>query len=162
MTQQPAAQLRVVIEPATFDRLQPRQPFGPIRLQYGALSDSAEWFPEETWTDFVVVLLSWWFEQFSALRSGDIDQARCRFMEGPFAFTVQVGESGMYVVRCVTGDGASERVIDEWTTSQSVFETSLTAAGIAADAECLRLGWGSPDVDAFRAALKTWTRAVEG
>jgi hypothetical protein len=49
-------------------------------------------FPDVSWNDFVVVVLSWWCATMAKVESGQFISAQLRFMDGPFA--VQLESSG--------------------------------------------------------------------
>ena len=42
-------------------------------------------FPSVDWTDFVVVVLTWWAEAMVRLLRGELERVKVRFMEGPYS-----------------------------------------------------------------------------
>jgi hypothetical protein len=45
---------------------------------------NGEYFPEEFWDDFVVIVLNWWGQEFLKLLKNKEKIIHFRFMEGPF------------------------------------------------------------------------------
>jgi hypothetical protein len=143
----------VVVNPAAFERSQSGQVFGPITLRYEPRAGEPAEFPEPGWTDFVVVLLSWWLEQIETLRIGVEEEVRCGFMDGPLEFTVARQDADTYRLRCLERTRDGEDVIEDWTSPTATFDASLREAGRATLAECDRRGWASRDVATLRRAL---------
>ena len=57
-------------------------------------------FPAEGWTDFVVVLATWWVDAIENLARGPQRAATLQFMDGPYWITAQRQGSDV-VLRCI-------------------------------------------------------------
>jgi hypothetical protein len=51
-------------------------------------------FPDASWNDFVVVVLSWWCATIAKVESGQFIRAQLRFMDGPFAAQLEPAGTG--------------------------------------------------------------------
>ena len=69
-------------------------------------------FPDREWTDFVVVVLSWWADAFEQLLRGDRSRVQARFMEGPFLMEIQNAGTGFWLMQLVE-EGLERRVRGE-------------------------------------------------
>lgn len=49
-----------------------------------ALTSNAACFPEEGWSDFVVVIAGWWLRAIRSLGTGELASQDLDFMDGPF------------------------------------------------------------------------------
>src|SRR5437762_13221547 len=58
-------------------------------------------FPNAKWTDFVVVVLSWWAAASTRLISGKTYYEEMRFMDGPFLLEFKNATPGFWRVKCV-------------------------------------------------------------
>jgi len=69
---------KVVVYEESIDLRSHRPITGKIHFQFGEAK-----FPEVDWSDFVVVVLSWWLKEFKEFAKGEVDQCDFRFMDGP-------------------------------------------------------------------------------
>lgn len=107
-------------------------------------------FPEAGWSDFPVVLLTWWLEQLSTLVDGSSSSAELRFMDGPFAFRVEWrSETESYGSLLRDGQGMP--------TAALVMPANLLGATRRAAAEVIRVcderGWATDDTMCLRMTL---------
>lgn len=65
----------------------------PVHIQVGSIS-----FPDPNWDDFAVVILGWWAEQISTLKTKCINSAVFRFMDGPYEVRVVPDASEMCIL----------------------------------------------------------------
>lgn len=70
--------------------------FGRIFIKLGDVS-----FPDENWTDFGRKIVSWWLEQIRKLWAGEEKIVECRFMDGPYYFTIEIINDEIWNVRLV-------------------------------------------------------------
>ena len=120
--------------------------YAELSLSVGELQ-----FPDSKWTDFVVVVLTWWCSAFSRLLAGQMESIEVRFMEGPYL--VEVGPIKQELVHLMLVEAGLKRRIhcdanvDAWVLIRSV----LSAADRTLT-ECKNRNWWSDDADRLLAA----------
>jgi hypothetical protein len=121
---------------------------GPIWVSADG-SDAA--FPEVRWSDSPVVLLAAWIPALRRLASRG-QAAECRFMDGPYHFTVAAATAGEWQVACFERrDGPSAaNAVTEWATTPSVFLESALAAGRGILGYCDAREWWGAETDRLR------------
>jgi hypothetical protein len=80
MKESPLTDVRVFIDEESLEQLESGLIFGRIHIDF-----ESSRHPAEDWTDFAVIILSWWLE---ALRSDQPRIKRLAFMDGPYEVTV--------------------------------------------------------------------------
>ena len=121
---------------------------GPIWI---AVAASGAAFPEERWSDFPVALLASWIPSLRRLASRG-QAAECRFMDGPYHFTVAGGAPGEWRVACFErreGPSAANAVA-EWPTAPNVFLDSALVAARGILGFCDAREWWAPETDQLR------------
>ncbi|MGZ6176562.1 MAG: hypothetical protein ACXWNB_12060 [Candidatus Binataceae bacterium] len=83
-------------------------------------------FPDEKWTDFVIVILSWWAEAVMGLLHGSERTAELRFMEGPYVAELRAGGGPSWRVSFVE-DRLKRRVVYETDIERTSFAQSILA-----------------------------------
>ena len=124
---------------------------GPIWI---AADDSDAAFPEVRWSDFPLVLLASWIPALRRLASRG-QAAECRFMDGPYHFTVAGGALGEWRVACFEwreGPSAANAVA-EWHTTPNVFLESALAAGRGILGYCDTREWWGAEADRLREVI---------
>jgi hypothetical protein len=124
---------------------------GPIWI---SADDSDSAFPEVRWSDFPVVLLASWIPSLRRLASRG-RAAECRFMDGPYHFTVTGGSPGEWRIACFErreGTGAANAVT-EMSTEPSVFVESALAAGRGILGYCDAREWWGAETDSLREVI---------
>jgi hypothetical protein len=116
-------------------------------------------FPDPQWTDFVVVVLTWWVNALTALLRGTSQRQEVMFMEGPFTVVIDVTASGAWRLTCV------ERGLRRVTREQGAIEPKelLSSAASCADmalALCQANGWWSSDAEALESGLRELKKEV--
>ena len=106
-------------------------------------------FPEESWSDFPVVILSWWIDGLNQLASGKARSFAGNFMDGPFAFRVDAGQGDLG--RISWGRRGFEQPIAS--ISIATLHRSTIAAGHIVSAACQAKQWESKDLGILREAL---------
>lgn len=109
-------------------------------------------FPDERWTDFAVVVLSWWADAGLRLLAGDEGTALVRFMEGPFVVELEAMSAQAWQVRLIE-DGQRRRVVQEAMVAATPLLDSVLEAGSQVLDLCRERGWWSPDAEALRGAI---------
>ena len=73
----------------------PRGPaVGRIYFDFGAFQ-----FPDQNWTDFVVVMVGVWLSDIARFQNSNTDEIKFRFMDGPYTLLIKKG--GAMIVRCL-------------------------------------------------------------
>jgi hypothetical protein len=127
---------------------------GPVWLRHDSVGSAPTDFPETQWSDFVVIILAWWFEGVRELHRGAAE-VELRFMDGPLLFRVALEEPMRYKISCIINTLQGEDSFGEWRTSRAHFDASLHEAALAILAECNHRGWKSRDVDVLQAAVRS-------
>lgn len=83
--------MKIVVEPSRFVFRENRAVVGEIWFQHGDKG-----FPGVGWTDFVVVILSWWFEACSHLKPRKSQDLL--FMEGPYEVRARMPRTGIILL----------------------------------------------------------------
>lgn len=102
-------------------------------------------FPEDTWNDAPVTLLTWWLEELTRLQSGHAATACCQFMDGPFSFDVSQSD-GEFILKCQRQRPHATQVVLESRAPSAVFMEGLVAAAHQVVTACERHGWQSNDL----------------
>lgn len=101
------------------------------------LEANGAFFPELRWSDFPVVILSWWLEALATVSAGAV--VECRFMDGPFLFRVSPLPDRMCRVELVGGQSAPLQL------PLPQLQSSVRSAASAVLAACNSNGWRSQD-----------------
>jgi len=140
---------------------------GPIWLRDGDAQVQAD-FPEVGWVDLPVVVLAAWAQELQrvmrTLPASGVETA-CRFMEGPYYFTVRVETDGAWLVggfEVRQQPVGTEQAVHEWKTGSSAFLASVVRAGRAVLAQCDERGWWSSDTEALRRCLESGSQYRAG
>ncbi len=106
-------------------------------------------FPGVRWSDFVVVLLSWWAEAILKVVHDEGVQERVHFMDGPYS--VVVGRSfGMLEIRMI----ARDREVGTGEAAVKPFVVELVSQSRTVLGACRSQEWWSTDADALESLLK--------
>jgi hypothetical protein len=150
--------VEVVVEPGTLERTPTGGIAGRIWLRDGSREVQAD-FPEVGWSDSPVALLGAWgrdLQRLARVVPSEGATARCRFIGGPYSFTVLVERTGVWRISCTeersTGGHAAAQ---SWVTDASSFLDGLYRAIRATLAACDARGWWSDETETLR-------RLVEG
>ena len=117
-------------------------------------------FPQRGWSDFSVVMLSWWLPSAEALLRLNSPQS-LRFMEGPYAVVLETppDRSGQWLVRC-TEQGQRTRVALESAVDSMTLTSSLSSQSRRLLTVCRDKQWWNDDCDALERAINTLERAA--
>jgi hypothetical protein len=124
---------------------------GPIWI---SADDSDEAFPEVRWSDFPLVLLASWIPSLRRLASRG-QAAECRFMDGPYHFTVTGGAGGDWRIACFERreETGAANAVTEWSTTPKVFLESALAAGRGILGYCDTREWWGAEADRLREVI---------
>jgi len=139
---------------------------GPITCQVW-IEVSGTSFPEESWSDFAVVILGWWIEGALRLVLEDSQSESFPFMDGAFSFELARANGGQFRVRlgrrCVGPGvkggklrGVVERITEESVQAGVVVSDDLVRELLSSSnlllRECRQRGWGGADIDVLAEA----------
>lgn len=106
-------------------------------------------FPEAGWTDFIVVVLSWWVAATRRLVCAETTREEMRFMDGPYLAEVLRTQPGTWEVRCIESRAQGPFCRHEVSIEAgSLVESLLEACDAVLDA-CRQREWWSADADAL-------------
>jgi len=125
------------------------------RSSRGAITGCLCWefdgllFPEERWSDFVVVVLGWWAKAWSM---GVGLEVVFRFMDGPYWVKLKV-PSGEVSSLVVMEAGRDSRLVARGSATREEITEQLIAALENTLGACGERGWESDDIDGLRERL---------
>jgi hypothetical protein len=108
-------------------------------------------FPHPNWTDFAVVVLSWWCKGAASLleKATSVD---IRFMEGPFLVRIRVVDSNVWEVSLIESS-LKRRIHYVAAVNPACLLDSIVAASEQAILLCENNGWWSKDTDDLQNSL---------
>lgn len=140
---------------------------GPLWLRDGDPDTQAD-FPEVGWVDLPVATLASWVQELQRLARSlpaTGSEAACRFLDGPYYFTVRVESAGGWLIRCHEvrdRPKGPDEPVREWKTGSSAFLASAVRAGRAVLAQCDARGWWSRETEALRRCLESGSQYRTG
>jgi hypothetical protein len=116
-------------------------------------------FPGEKWSDFVVVLLTWWCRALTRCVHGDSGPIDVRFMEGPFL--VQLSQVSRDVIHLELIEAGLKRrtILQDDVESQPLINSVLEASEQVLT-RCQESSWWSPDADELSSASTGLRRSL--
>lgn len=140
--------IHVVVDPTTLRQSGTGGITGQLflRCPAGAL-------PDDAWSDFPVVVLSWWLDGLVDLVTGRSSSFQGSFMDGPFAYSIalEMGAAGTLYWR---ERGVESRV---GTVSIHAFLESVARASELVLGSCRARGWISLELDRLEHAISRAT-----
>jgi hypothetical protein len=141
-----SANVLVHVNPSTFEKR--LNVTGEIWLQ---LRDFP--FPSQSWSDFPVIILSWWLDALASLRSAG--NAEFLFMDGPYFFEV-VHSDNDCLVRCLERTPDEPQCVREHSIDPNELDSQVIKAARAVVRECRYRGWATTDSAALETKLSSW------
>ena len=132
----------VVVNSESLDRSATGSITGQIHIARPAGS-----FPEESWNDFPVVILTWWVVGLGLIASGDRNSFVGHFMEGPYSFRIHTDAGD---IARVTWDGCSS--VPDTVSIAALLQSTVTAGRIVL-ASCRAKNWSSNDLESLEHAI---------
>lgn len=157
----PLPRVEVVVEPDTLERDARDSITGRVWLRDGSPESQAD-FPEVGWSDFPVRLLGAWSAELQRLvrtvpSNGTV--ARCRFMDGPYSFTVHAEQAGAWRIACVEERTEGEHAAGpSWLTDQAAFLDSVYRAARSVLFICDTRGWWNEETETLRRRLEAGSK----
>jgi hypothetical protein len=146
MTSEPngRADVLVRVNPPSFENR--RNITGEIWLQVGDFS-----FPAQSWTDFPVIILSWWLDALDTLQSAN-SVAEFLFMDGPYSFTVS-RRNGVCTLQCTEDPRGDKESLWQGVVNLDALASQVRSAAASVVQECRRLGWATPDTSSLESKV---------
>jgi len=110
---------------------------------------SGFFFPGDGWSDFVVVILTWWLSALERLERGVECEGVLRFMDGPYWIAVAARDGDVVLLRC-TEDRRGVGVVHEEQVSLSELGREVRRIAKQVASACQRRRIDSSDVDVLR------------
>ena len=107
-------------------------------------------FPHPQWSDFVVVVLTWWCDALHRLLAGEQAPIEVPFMEGPYL--AEIGPIEQELVRLVLVEDRMDREVCWETDVDAGALIRVLSAAQRTLAECRTRSWWSVDADRLQAA----------
>ena len=149
--------VEIVVDLETLERGADGAVSGRVWLRDGNSETQAD-FPEVGWSDSPLALLAAWtaeLHRFARATPATGDVATCRFIDGPYSFTVVAERPEVWRIACreerTAGAGNPG---PSWRTDRASFLRSLDRAARAVLAFCDARGWWSADSETLRRRLE--------
>ena len=137
--------VEVVVDPETLERDARGSITGRVWLRDGS---------PESQSDFPVAVLGAWSAELQRLARtipANDTIARCRFMDGPYSFTVRAGQAGAWRIACVEERTEGEHAVGpSWLTDQAAFLDSVYRAARSILFFCDSRGWWDDETETLR------------
>lgn len=145
--------MQIVVDTDSLTRSVKGQIAGIVYTEIGGVA-----FPDDRWSDMVVVILEWWLSALFELTTGTSSSAEFLFMDGPFRFTVISDKTGYSRMDFIRGDilqsSANVELRD--------FADSVLKAAREVDRACFERKWHSPDIAQLQATIRKMTQLRRG
>jgi hypothetical protein len=105
-------------------------------------------FPDKHWSDFPVIILSWWLDALFKLWSAKKKHGECLFMDGPYSFEVSKEEDG-FLLRCYSDAHSTKECEWEGPVDLAALLRQVLDAASTIIKECRRHGWATGDTEAL-------------
>jgi len=138
------ADVLVRVNPSTFEKR--LNITGEIWLQLGDFS-----FPTQSWTDFPVIILSWWLDALDTLHSAN-SATEFLFMDGPYSFTVS-RRNGEYILHCIEDPRGDKECLWRGVVDLNGLTSQVRSAAMSVVQQCRRRGWGTRDTSALESKV---------
>lgn len=109
-------------------------------------------FPDTGWSDFAVVVLSWWNNSVASI----LQESRCKrkfeFMDGPYLFQATKNGSDLIGIELVQEGAQRNYVRGQGTISELLLAAEIAAASNALLSTCNEHKWRAKDIDDLKAS----------
>lgn len=121
-----------------------------------------DYFPEQRWNDFLVIVLGWWLDRMLQLWLGQVEDregVKCSFMDGAFYFNVSPLNEERWLVECWKGVPGIERECEAEVERSAFMQDLLSCASLVLNA-CQSKGWKKRELDELAAIITRVTNEV--
>ena len=138
--------VNILVDPQTLERTR----FGTV---VGALclSGPGWYFPDQYWSDFPVVVLSWWLTACQGVASRVGSTGTFLFMDGPHTVRISSLTEVEWRLECIDGVG---RVTHDASVSARHLRAAVEDASRTIVAACGARSWESQDITTLRAVSR--------
>jgi hypothetical protein len=138
--------VRICFDPSTLHQSRSGSVTGVVYFEL----DPERQFPGPGWSDFVVVLASWWMVALKKIADGT-SEVELRFMDGPYWITV-ASQEGALLLRCME-DNQDARVVYELRVKLNDLTGEIFSFARKLSDACKAAGIRSVDLDNMRTSL---------
>jgi hypothetical protein len=138
--------VRICFDPGTLHQSRSGSITGVVYFQF----NPERQFPSLGWSDFVVVLASWWIVALREITEG-ASEVKLRFMDGPYWINV-VSQEGGLLLRC-TEDNRDAGIVYELKVKPNDLTGEIFSFARKVSDACKAVGISSVDLDNMRTAL---------
>jgi hypothetical protein len=138
---------RVVTDPSSLAQTSSGAIVGEVHVRVGALA-----FPEERWSDFVVVVLGWWLRALVSLTDRR-DTVELHFMDGPFAVLLQADRADQCRAAFLRGERPWSLLPQPQLLTCADLVGSVRTEGRRVLEACREMRMASPDLSELESAL---------
>lgn len=117
-------------------------------------------FPEKGWSDFPVVVLSWWLEKAVAMKGGHSRSAEFSFMDGPFSVAVTLVTEKTLTLAGIRND-PKQQIFTSAEISLEALCAELIRAAQEIERVCGERSWESSDVLRLSQNVRSLKRRLE-
>ena len=139
------AEFLVVVSPSTFDMSKHGSVTGVVYVKTGASA-----FPDDHWSDFVVVVMSWWLPEVTSLQTGSSRTCSCNFMDGPFRFDIEALRADVWNCKLFGASEEKRPMMEVLVKPDSIISTLLSASELVIKT-CDEKGWNVADLNTLKA-----------
>jgi hypothetical protein len=139
--------VRVRFSEASIERSNSGAILGDLWLEVG---DAA--FPAENWSDFIVVILTWWLEALDGLRRPGAKED-LRFMDGPYRALARVRSGHRVRVDCLEERLTATRVACTGEIDRTELERQVVDVARSVARFCRRKRWASRDLELLESLI---------
>lgn len=108
-------------------------------------------FPDSGWSDFIVVIATWWKAAFDKVTRGR-ESADFRFMDGPYRISGVMSDKYAIQLRCIE-DRRGQRVLHQALVGSDELKRELIGLAFSVSRECDAAGIESRDLDQLKKDL---------
>lgn len=111
-------------------------------------------FPDRGWSDFVVVVLSWWLREVTALMSGSTPMAKCAFMDGPYEFQLAIHSRDRWRLALLRRTASNQELSGETLVAPTTVVAELAKTANAVLRKCQENSWEDEDLKLLSVRFK--------
>src|SRR5713101_1556770 len=109
-------------------------------------------FPEQSWSDFPVVVLGWWARECPQVLEREL--ATFAFMDGSLAFSVRPQTGTEAIIEFTRDDGTDVAVVASASVEPQRLVDVVLGAAHQVLAACRQKSWNNPDIDELAKSIQ--------
>jgi hypothetical protein len=111
-------------------------------------------FPGEKWSDFPVIVVSWWLKELTSLTAGGSERVELDFMDGPYAVEVEA-EGALWLMKFMRRAADSATTVDRFAIQPDALIASVVTGAKSLVETCRSNKWSSDDLAQIEKYLAT-------